>query len=402
MGILGKRFKLISLHGNIGKLSIIAFLITISLALIDTIWAVYLESFLQNEAYVGFFSGMLTFISFFSFFLIIPLIEKRKKEALVSFGLIVLIVSYILFSFVKSFLFISLIAIAAIIALNIKVSSFGIIVRDKSKRNKLSRNEGILYTVYNLGWVIGPLIAGYIASKFGFSFVFLTASLILLFSLIVLNYFKISDHKVKKRVDSNLFRNFIEFFSNKERLVAYFLGGGANFWWVLIYLFMPLYLNDKGIGIDKISIFLFVVLIPNVLFSYFFAVKASKIGFKKVFIVGYLILALTTFFCFFIENIFIIVALLVLATVGISMIEPTTEAYFLDLMKGNEAYHFYAPYNTTIDVNSFIAKIVPSLFLLFLPFKFVFLVFSIFMLGFVILSLFSKNIIESRRRRDWY
>jgi len=40
-------------------------------------------------------------------------------------------------------------------------------------------------------------------------------------------------------------------------------------------------------------------------------------------------------------------ALLVLASIGIPMLEPTSEAYFFDILKGDEEYRFYAPYNAT-------------------------------------------------------
>ena len=91
-------------------------------------------------------------------------------------------------------------------------------------------------------------------------------------------------------------------------------------------------------------------------------------------------------------------AILTLGTIGIAMIEPTSEAYFLDLMKGKEVYKYYSPYNTTIDVNGFFAKIIPSVSLLFLDFKFIFLIFSASMLLFIVLSLFTRNIIESKRK----
>ena len=94
----------------------------------------------------------------------------------------------------------------------------------------------------------------------------------------------------------------------------------------------------------------------------------------------------------------VIFGLIALASFGMAMLEPTTEAYFFDLLKkkGDES-RFYGPYNTTIDVNHFIGKISASLLLLFLPFNYLFLMFGIFMLVLFILSFKTKNIIEDKR-----
>ncbi len=55
---------------------------------------------------------------------------------------------------------------------------------------------------------------------------------------------------------------------------------------------------------------------------------------------------------------------------------------------------FYGPYNTRINVNNFIGKMLPAVLLLFLPFKFIFLLFSLFMFIMFLLCFKVKDIIE--------
>ena len=64
-------------------------------------------------------------------------------------------------------------------------------------------------------------------------------------------------------------------------------------------------------------------------------------------------------------------------------------------MKGKEALRFYGPYNTTIDVNNFIVKIAASILLIFLPFKFIFLLFGGFMFVFFLVSFKMRDVVES-------
>ncbi len=398
MGYLIKKRNLLRFNLSIRKLALIAILTTFSAALIDTIWAIYLDSYLNSLTLVGFFSSALTFISFISFFLFIPMIEKKDKEKLYIFALVISIFSYILFSFVEEIKAIFFLALLLTLAINLRISSWGIIVRDKSKRKELTKNEGILYTVYNAGWLIGPPVAGYIASRFNFKGVFFSAALILFIALILFVRFKIKDHKKTKHIDENVLKNFIDFFKSKDRVVAYLLGGGGNFWWVLIYLFMPLYIVREGFGIFGLSIFFMAVLLPSVLFAYPFARLASKIGHKKIFITGYAVLSAATLACFLLGNIYLIFAFLVIASIGISMLESTTEAYFFDISTNEEVYRFFAPFNTSIDANHLVAKFLPSVILIFLPFRFVFLFFGIFMIGFCVLATWTRNIIEARRK----
>ena len=189
----------------------------------------------------------------------------------------------------------------------------------------------------------------------------------------------------------------MDFFKDKNRVLAYFVGGGVNLWWALIYLFIPLYIIENQLHTIWIGYFLFAVAIPLVLFEIPFSKLAAKKGFKKIFCLGFAIAGICSLCCFFISNIYLILIVLVAGSFGMAMLEPTTEAYFFDLTKDKDEQRFYGPYNTTIDTNQFIGKILASILLIFLPFKYIFLLFSILMGIYVILSSKIKDIVEQKR-----
>ena len=112
---------------------------------------------------------------------------------------------------------------------------------------------------------------------------------------------------------------------------------------------------------------------------------------------GFLIVSILTVICFFVSNIYLILLILVIANIGIAMIEPTTEAYFFDLLKGKQALQFYGPYNTTVDVNNFVVKIAASSLLIFLPFRFIFLLFGGFMFIYFLICFKMKDVIEAKK-----
>ena len=381
-------------HTEINKLGIISLISSISLSLVITIWAIYINSFVSNESQVGFIITTFTLISIASYIFTIPLIERTNKTKLFVFTLIIYILSYLLFSFTNSLSVVIIIGIILAINGTIRVTSLGIIVRDKSKSSSVSQNIGLIYTFLNIAWVIGPLIAGFLSQRYGIKYVFLLASLFMFITFTLFKFFKIEDKRVTKKIDNNILKVLKEFFKDKNRRLNYILSGGINIWWSFIYIFIPLYIIDSGLSTEYVGYFLFAIAVPLILLEYYFGRKAARTGFKKMFFTGYLIVGIISIICFFINPIFIILLLLVLASFGMAMLEPTTEAYFFDIIKKNERDKYYGPYNTTIDINNAIGTLLGAIVLFFLPFKFTFILYGILMLFLAFISLKIKNIKE--------
>jgi len=381
----------------IGKLGIIGLFSSFAAAAVTTIWAVYLDSFIQNAAYVGFIISFFTIIGICAYIFLIPLVEKSSKSKLYSAVILIYIISYVLFAlFPYIYVIIILGTIIAVIT-SLEVTLFGIIVRDKTKRNHISENEGIVYTLLNLSWLIAPVLAGFVSNKYGMRSVFILGSVIFFSAFIFFKLFKIKDSRRTKKIDRNPLKPLISFFKKKERIYTYFLGGGISFWWALIYIYMPIYIFESGFGEEFIGYFLGAVTIPLIFTEYYFAKLAGKKGFKKIFIIGYFILAISALSVFFISNIYLILLILAMASFGAGMLEPTTEAHFFDIVNKNQRDKFYGPYNTAIDLNAFLGTSLSAVILLFLPFKFIFLLFSVAMFALVLTSSRIKNVIESRR-----
>jgi MFS family permease len=412
MGVLVRKNQGNIILTRIAQLAMIGFLTAFAAAFVDTIWAVYMQSSFEKVVspslaivLVGFFSAFLTIIAFFSFFFTVPFIERNNKSRLFSLSLIFYMIIYLLFAVNNSPYIFALLAIGSTLLTALKTTSFGIIIRDKSKQTELSRNEGVMYTLMNLAWVIGPLIAGLLSQIFGISFIFIISVIFTGLALISFRVSKIKDSNLRKKIDKHMVKNFKEFFKSKNRVMAYILGGGISFWWGLIYLFIPMFIISSGLQIQWVGFFMFAVAVPLIFLEYIFSKLAGKVGFKKMFKIGFFILFLAALFCFFIsdmplifgiKNIYVILGILSLASIGAAMCEPTAEAYFFDILKGKEELHFYGPYNTNLNTSRLIAYAFPSLFLIFLPFKFVFLFFAGLMIAYFFFSFKLKEIIEKR------
>jgi MFS family permease len=398
MGILFSKHRGEYHFTGIAKLSIVGMLVAFSAAFLNTIWAVYIDSFLNSEVYVGLFSAFLTIIAFVSYFVFIPIVERSDKAKIYAYSLLSFIIFFAVFALTKNLVLLLITAIVMTIILSLRVTSYGLLVKDISEKKNLSTNEGLVYTFLNIAFVIGPLVAGFIAAKFGNPWVFGVSALFILIAFFFFKSTGIKDDEGKKRIDKKMIKNFLDYFRKSDRTIAYLIRGGVNMWWILIYLFVPLWMTRQGMSMSSVGIFLFAVNIPLILLEFFFSRKAAKVGFRKIFQIGYLLAAVMSLLCFIFSGVYVVLALLVLASIGLAMLEPTTEAYFFDILSGKERYHFYGPFNTSIDFGNFVAKVAGSLLLIFLPFNTIFILFAVFMFLLFLLSFKTKKVIESRRR----
>ena len=158
-----------------------------------------------------------------------------------------------------------------------------------------------------------------------------------------------------------------------------------------------MYIVDSGFSDILVGIFIALTTIPLILFEYPFGKLTSKIGYRKIFFMGYFIIALCALLAFLFNTMYIIIGLMVLASVGASMVESTTESYFFEIVKSKEREKYYGIYNTTIDVYSALASFIGGLILLYLAFKFLFIFFALVMFSVAIISLRIKEIPKTKR-----
>ena len=189
----------------------------------------------------------------------------------------------------------------------------------------------------------------------------------------------------------NPLSNLKEFFSNKKRLLAYTLTGGSSMWWAIIYIYMPLYMSSLGFSTKEIGYLMLGAAFPLIVFEHKFSKMSKRTGFRKLFFVGFAIPAVFAALSFFIDIFALQITFIVLASIGLAMLEPTTEAYFLKVITKEETARFFGPYSTSRDIAQLVAKIIPALVLIVLPFRFVFLSFFIFMALMAWISLAVKD-----------
>jgi MFS family permease len=371
------------------RLGIVALFIGLGLACVDTIWSVYLDTFFHSMAIVGLVSGLLSFIAVLSYFFCSSLLERYPQARLWVIGSIATIVAYILFFLVQRTAIFLLVAVALVIIAVLKRAAFGIIVRDANKLSSIGSAEGMIYALANIGWLLGPLIAGFVAVRLGYRPVFLFAGLFVLFALILflmINVRPINHHTKDDATMAGSLRNLRSFFSNARLRKVYALSGGISLYWGVLYIYVPLLIIRSGLSSYWIGLFLFAVSVPLALLEYRIGQLADRHGFRTFFIFGYAVLALAGLLAFLLFEIYSIMIIFVAASIGAACLEATRESYFFRITRQSEEERYYGPYLTHMEVFSTIGKLLGAGLLALLAPKFLFLLLSLQMLLFLALA----------------
>jgi MFS family permease len=188
-------------------------------------------------------------------------------------------------------------------------------------------------------------------------------------------------YKDKNRtdIDKNIKDNLLSYIKKKKLRIPYFVASGVEIWWSLIYIYMPLFIIKSGVGEEVVGIFLSLIIIPLILFEYKASVLSENLGFKKFLVGGFFLLGICAIFAFFSTNIYLTLAIIIVASFGMAIIEPLQDSFFFRKVKSNEEEKYYPIFATSGNIGSFIGKFCIAGVLLILPDKFAYLTIAVFM-----------------------
>ena len=369
---------------------LLAFLRNAPATLIAPILPLFIKNLVKEEAYVGYIFTITSLMLLISNFVVIKLLQKINKLNLFRISALISGISYLVLSVITNLYQFLILEIFRVLAL---VSGFMIVmlyIREYSSRKTIGKNEGLYYTTANLAWMIGPLIGGLIAEAYQFKTSFILAAVfpLIIFILLFIKPLK-KDHTTVQTNTS--FQNIKLFFKDKNLRKIYFIATGGVLWVISTYIYLPLFIRDNNFSISYIGYALFAMVIPLVLFEIPAGKLADKIGYRKVFFMGFALIALAALSIFFATP-FMTIILIILASIGVAFVEPLRDAYFFAYIKKSDELKYIAPYVTHHEAASLIGPLILSSILLFAPFKIMFTIMGVFMLAFALLSLTLKEI----------
>ena len=362
------------------KLILIGLFSAIGLAIANTIWALYMEGFGLTHSEIGFISSLFVIIALFFSLYSTPIMQKFKETKIYVLSLIIAIISYLMMSFFNTLLMFLIFATILTISSVFRANTFDLIFRDNTKDKDLNKREGLLYAFRNLGWLIGPLIASYLLIYLKVSNLFLVSGIFFFITLIFFLIFKIKNiEKERKKIDINIFKNLRSFIKKKNLRINYLVTMGISLWWGFVYIYVPLFMLDNGLTGKDIGIFLALIIIPLAIFEYPIGKLSGKIGTKTFLVFGFIGLTIASLILFVLNNIYIQLLIIIIASIFAACIEPTQETFFFNRIKKNDEEKLYPIFTTSWHSGSFIGKILVAGVLLFLANNYAYLAIGLLM-----------------------
>ncbi|NQZ85313.1 MAG: MFS transporter [Nanoarchaeales archaeon] len=373
-------------------LILIKLFLSFGMAIISILPTLYLRHLGLSNSEIGLLMGGTLFLSILISMFTTAFLERINEYKIFVTSIIVPAICLVFILIFENLYFFIFYLILLSIFNTFKNNSFSIIFRDVTKKSEYSKKQGLMYALLNIGWFVGPLLAGLILENYSFFETFGLALMFITISIIISLAIKF-DLKVKDRIiyDNNIIENFKYYIKRKKLNKAYLINFGSGIWYTLIFTFMPLYILDSGLGEAWVGIFISLTQLPLVLIQLKLGYFIEKFGTKNLMKYSYIYLIIVSILCFISPNVYTIMVLLMSTAVALGFIEPLRDIYFFKSVKSIDEEKTYPIFNTASPLGAVFGRLFLSYIVLLFAFEYIFLTMGILMLIFAGVCYTLKN-----------
>jgi MFS family permease len=219
------------------------------------------------------------------------------------------------------------------------------VIGDIYKKDQHSKGMGYYSLYMNVGFFLGFIIGGFVASFFGFRSIFLISGFLICFSIVFIFFVLKDDNKTEKseNQDKNMDFNITNIkILLKERQYIFTLILNSMRWFlfgfITAYLIWVLQDNVKGFGLDEFtsSYLMLVVMAIYVVFIFIASKLLNRYGPRKLMMVGQIIVMLfgiPFFFGDFVMNLPVFLIVVSFLAIGIALFDPAGITLLLEVIE---------------------------------------------------------------------
>lgn len=243
------------------------------------------------------------------------------------------------------------------------------------------RIRGTQLTIMNAGWVVTPVIAGFVLETYGFPKLFSIALVVTMFvlAIVLISFRRTEKHE---RIRAYGFFTTLRAVARHRALSHIFIIAFLlQFFYAWMVIYTPLHLVSIGIEWSDIGKIFSFMLLPFVLFQYPAGWLADRWGSERLILVtGLVIIAMSTSALFFVHTatLWIWAFLLFSTRMGASLIEIMRDTYFFKQVDKRDV-HLIDFFRNTGPFAYIIAPLVATAVLAVAPMQTLFLVLGILM-----------------------
>lgn len=314
----------------------INFLRNFSVALLTSIFALYIRKFFPSDAAVAavFFTGYCA--AFVSNIYSAHLIEHLKKRKALLLGLGSFSLLFGLFAYAQRSTTVLLLFTIYQFAFALIIFDIGLYIKHYSNLKTIAENQGKLGSLGNIAWILGPLLGSLIAEKYNFEVVFLLSSFFSLIALCSFFFVRLDHEDIPFPHARSFHKNIALFFKDKNLRKTYINNAGLGFIYS-IWDYLPLLMTGIGATLPVIGMTKTLMGVPQAIFEYPLGQMADKeTGERKLFIIGYALAFGFTALLGLTANLHLFIAFFFFAATGTSFLEMTRDSYFYRQMSERE------------------------------------------------------------------
>ena len=332
--------------------------------IINAIWGLVLLGIFHNAATVGVYSSI-----YYAFYMILTLVSGEmlkltSKAKLLYFSMAALAIMYFLMAFsIKPATFIAL-DFASAVPQMLVGSLLSLFMADfASKSIGMERLNGRHVLWLNAGALLAPIVAMYIAGRFGIRAPFFAVALVNLLALLYFKGFGIiqSDKKIPKitprKTMKSIWHTTIGYFKRRDLVRAYIINFGQYAISSLRLLYVPIVVIQAGFSKDVLGWVLAAGIVPYVIISEPISRLARRTGARIWVALGFLSFAAFSFWASFASGKTLLM-IFVLWQISGAFIEPLTDLFFFDAAKGKDRERFFGVFKTVNRLPRFIIPMI--------------------------------------------
>jgi len=269
--------------------------------------------------------------------------DKLGRRRVVLFGMLIYLLGTFLCFTAQDV--IQLIIYRAIQGAGAYTSILQAIVGDVYKKDQHSKGMGYYSLYMNVGYFLGFIIGGFVASFLGFRSIFLISGFLIIVSIIFV-FFVFKEENITESIEDEDKR--LEFNMNnikillKERQYIFSLLLNCVRWFlfgfITAYLIWVLQDNVRGFGLDEIisSYMMLVILALYVVFIFISSKLLNRYGPRKLMMIGQtlvMVFGIAFFFPDFVLNLPIFLIVVSTLGIGIALFDPAGNTLLLEVIE---------------------------------------------------------------------
>jgi sugar phosphate permease len=316
------------------KLLLVTYALTILFALHYAIPLYVTSSYLHqyfNSSLVSAIYVLSSLVALFTSMMIADSIRKFHTYSFTFCLVIAEIIATIAFVYSESIYIIALLYIIHYVLQVLLYVCLNIFIESFSKHTNTGSIRGLFLMVYNLGFLVSPVISCFLLKFYSFKVLYVFASLMLVPFLYFLHKYlaHIKEPAYHRVFIMTAIRRVLE---NKNLKAVFIAELTVQCFYATMVIYSPLYLTTIGVTLTTyLGVILPLALIPLVILPFEFGILAEKkFSEKDMLIAGMLILIVTTFTCVLVTvpDTRIWVTVLLISRIGASCVETMAFTYY--------------------------------------------------------------------------